>query len=708
LLLESLGYTLRNERPARGEMSDIRFNFKSVNCWLVVAVAVAFWLRFSRLGDFDNQYYTATVASMLQSVGNFLFASFDPAGIVMVDKPPVSFWIQAIPGAIFGVSSWSVTLPQIVAGTLAVVILYFAIKPAFGRVAALSACFVLAVIPASVVIDSRNEPDSLLSLALLIAAFFIMRAVRTRGWRWLIAFALAMGIGFNIKMLVAFVPLPAFLIYYIVATRMPLPQVLVRAGVATLIVFFASISWLSLVALTPPEARPYVGSTQDDSIWTLALKYNGLDRFNSFIDPRRGSIPLIMRSAPPNQTGQSLNPRGSVEDRTGNQRFRQQQRLPIAPGAGRTLGQPVPAPEGLGYPLLGVGGQSVGPPSNVLNARGTGFLSLLSNPFAGQLGWLLPLGLFSLMAVLASLLSDQVYRHPAKLVVSIRESEPASQVILWGGWFATAVVVFGLASATTTHPYYLVGVAVPLAAILGISTAILWKCFQEGKVLAWVMPGALVGGVIYQIHNSNDSVGDWALALVSAIFMLAGLIMIVAVWKRLTSEPLAVGAVTAGFLSLLVIPMAVAITSGGRIAGPGLANIRPATAPPVEQRANDVEMITAFINKQGDSGSIVTVGTVNAREASPFIIAGVSAAAIGGFSGRDPVFSLDSFRSMVQRGELRYFLMPRERALGRQIGSSSHDRILEEIRLNWEDLSLAAGLPPGTIYRQGSVKSAFD
>ena len=119
-------------------------------------------------------------------------------------------------------------------------------------------------------------------------------------------------------------------------------------------------------------------------------------------------------------------------------------------------------------------------------------------------------------------------------------------------------------------------------------------------------------------------------------------------------------------------------------------------------------MITAFINKQGDSGSIVTVGTVNAREASPFIIAGVSAAAIGGFSGRDPVFSLDSFRSMVQRGELRYFLMPRERALGRQIGPSSHDRILEEIRLNWEDLSLAAGLPPGTIYRQGSVKSAFD
>ena len=72
------------------------------------------------------------------------------------------------------------------------------------------------------------------------------------------------------------------------------------------------------------------------------------------------------------------------------------------------------------------------------------------------------------------------------------------------------------------------------------------------------------------------------------------------------------------------------------------------------------------------------------------------------------MFSLDSFRSMVQRGELRYFLMPRERALGRQIGASSQDRILEEIRLNWEDVSLAVGLPPCTIYRQGSVQNASD
>ena len=72
---------------------------------LIVALGVGGVLRLSRLGDFDNDYYTATVASMLQSVHNFAFGSFDPAGVVMVDKPPASFWLQAVPASIFGANA---------------------------------------------------------------------------------------------------------------------------------------------------------------------------------------------------------------------------------------------------------------------------------------------------------------------------------------------------------------------------------------------------------------------------------------------------------------------------------------------------------------------------------------------------------------------------------------------------------------------------
>ena len=56
------------------------------------------------------------------------------------------------------------TVPPVIAGTLAIVTLYMAIRPAFGRIVAVSAALALALIPSSVAIDSRNEPDSLQSL----------------------------------------------------------------------------------------------------------------------------------------------------------------------------------------------------------------------------------------------------------------------------------------------------------------------------------------------------------------------------------------------------------------------------------------------------------------------------------------------------------------------------------------------------------------
>ncbi|MBI4329290.1 MAG: glycosyltransferase family 39 protein, partial [Chloroflexi bacterium] len=152
--------------------------------WLLLAVALGAWLRFARLGDFHNNYYTATTASMLTSVKNFFFGSFDPGGVVTVDKPPVAFWIDSIPAAIWGVEAWTVTLPQVLMGTASILVLYLAIKPAFGRLAAAASALLLAVIPASVVIDSRNEPDALLSFTLLLAAASIMQAARTGKWQW--------------------------------------------------------------------------------------------------------------------------------------------------------------------------------------------------------------------------------------------------------------------------------------------------------------------------------------------------------------------------------------------------------------------------------------------------------------------------------------------------------------------------------------------
>ena len=37
-----------------------------------------------------NEYYAACIKSMTQSFHNFFFVSFDPSGMVSVDKPPLA------------------------------------------------------------------------------------------------------------------------------------------------------------------------------------------------------------------------------------------------------------------------------------------------------------------------------------------------------------------------------------------------------------------------------------------------------------------------------------------------------------------------------------------------------------------------------------------------------------------------------------------
>ena len=159
---------------------------------MLLPIIVGTSLRVFRLGDYDNSYYTATVASMLDNAHNFLFASFDPAGIVMVDKPPAAFWLQAASASIFGVSKWSVTLPQILMGVASIAIVYWLVSSVYGRLSGLIAAMVLAVLPAAVVIDSRNEPDALVAFAALLAAFSIVKAVQTSSYRWYLIFGVVM------------------------------------------------------------------------------------------------------------------------------------------------------------------------------------------------------------------------------------------------------------------------------------------------------------------------------------------------------------------------------------------------------------------------------------------------------------------------------------------------------------------------------------
>ena len=156
---------------------------------------------------------------MSKSWHNFWYASFDPAGFITVDKPPVALWFMVICVKIFGLHGWSIVLSSVLFGIGSVYLIYKMVKPTFGPLTARIAAFFMTITPI-VVADSRtNNMDATLVFFLLLAGWVLQRAVRKRrGWLVLVSFALV-GVAFKIKMFQAYMVLPALYLYYSVASR---------------------------------------------------------------------------------------------------------------------------------------------------------------------------------------------------------------------------------------------------------------------------------------------------------------------------------------------------------------------------------------------------------------------------------------------------------------------------------------------------------
>ena len=80
-----------------------------------------------------NDYYSAAVRSMSSSWHNFLFASFDPSGVMTVDKPPLALWVQALSVRVFGFHPLSILVPQALMGVASVALVYDLVRRRFGR-----------------------------------------------------------------------------------------------------------------------------------------------------------------------------------------------------------------------------------------------------------------------------------------------------------------------------------------------------------------------------------------------------------------------------------------------------------------------------------------------------------------------------------------------------------------------------------------------
>jgi 4-amino-4-deoxy-L-arabinose transferase-like glycosyltransferase len=261
---------------------------------LLTATAVLYLSELSASG-YGNTFYAAAAQAGSQSWRAWFFGSLDAQNFITVDKPPASLWVTGLSARVFGVNSWSVMAPQALMGVAAVAVLYCAVRRAFpnpnhGAAAGLLAGAALAVTPAAALMFRFNNPDALLVLLLIVAAYCLMRAVSAASWRWLVLVGIAMGTAFLTKMLQGFLVLPGFgLAYLLFAPTSFTRRVLHLFGAAAALTVAAGW-WVLAVQLTPTSSRPYIGGSTDNTVLDLALGYNGINRI---MGHHREGTPLV-------------------------------------------------------------------------------------------------------------------------------------------------------------------------------------------------------------------------------------------------------------------------------------------------------------------------------------------------------------------------------------------------------------------------------
>ncbi|WP_051498954.1 glycosyltransferase family 39 protein [Nocardia sp. BMG51109] len=245
----------------------------------LLAVTAVLYLWNLGASGWANQFYAAAVQAGSTSWKAMLFGSSDAANAITVDKIPGALWPMDLSARLFGFNSWSLLVPQALAGVAAVGVLYATVRRVGGHWSAIFAGAALALTPVAALMFRYNNPDALLVLLLTVAAYCVLRAIEKDSAAWWLPLAgVAVGFGFLTKMMQAFLVLPAFALVYLLAAQVPWRARIVRSVAAVLALVVSAGWYLVLVELWPADSRPYIGGSQDNSIVELTLGYNGFGR----------------------------------------------------------------------------------------------------------------------------------------------------------------------------------------------------------------------------------------------------------------------------------------------------------------------------------------------------------------------------------------------------------------------------------------------
>lgn len=427
-----------------------------------------------RGGDFS--FYQASARSMSESWPALFSGAFDPSATVTLDKLSGFAVPQALSFRLFGHSTAALAFPQVVEGLVTLWACSLVGLRWAGVGTGLVAAAAAGSTPVFVSMFAHPMEDGMVTAALAVALLCWQHAALTGRWWPLVTAGLAVGVGFQAKMVQAWFVLPALLLGTLLASArhdgrpFRFGTRVVRAGVLGIVAIAASLSWVTALALTPSGSRPWADGSTDDSPLAMVFGYNGIDRFLP------GAVPGSVRSFA----------------------------VPFGPHTWR-------------------GGPA-------------GFGKLLGPHLASQVAWLLPAALFGVVVAAVVLVRRRRAERPGTLGSPFGHAfdtrAGAATVAVLVVWFGTAAAVLSVAAVPHTAYVAAIGVQLALLAALGWRGAVgLVRAQARGlRALPVVLAVAQLGWVVFLARGTAmPSVLAVPAIAVSTVAVVATL---VAVWRR--------------------------------------------------------------------------------------------------------------------------------------------------------------------------------
>ncbi|MBY6998455.1 dolichyl-phosphate-mannose--protein mannosyltransferase [Clostridium botulinum] len=688
-------------------MKKIKFTKENIALSLILILSLILNLANLNIEGYANQYYAAGVKSMTLSLKNFFFISFDPASFVSIDKPPLGFWIQAIFAKIFGFSGWSIILPQAIAGVVSVGLIYVIVKRSFGTAAGLISAICLAVTPVFVAVSRNNTCDNLLVLTLLLACLVLSKASEKGKLKYLLISLAIIGIGFNIKMLQAYMIIPAIYITYLLSNAVSFKKRIVHLMAGTIILILVSLSWAFIVDLIPEGNRPYVGSSTNNSVMELIIGHNGLERLGiGSKSTQSGGAPGGMdgknqqktdgtSSATKNKNSeQTSKENGQTGGETPSIDNDQMQGQPPSMDNGEMQGAPPntqdggkgnanpPSGDGKGPGGIPPGDNGMQKPNGggmggTFGGQEVASVARLfsNNSLSDQIIWLFPLALFGFIAAAIKEKLNKTFDNKRKL-----------SLVLWSMWLLPEFIYFSFTKGLF-HPYYLTMLAPPIAALAGIGIVSMWELYNEEGWKSWILPVGLIADGLTQIlilsYYYNISNTAKILTTTVAVLCIVSSIILAIVNLRKNKKDILKfknikfkkSLVTIALMGLLITPLVCSATTilypmSGTFPSAGLSlmtNKQKDGFNMGDPNSGNTKLIEFLKSHKTNEKYLLVTSSTNGYASDIIINTGESVMALGGFFGTDKVITLDEFKKLVNNGEVRYVMV------GGMGGNSSSD-----------------------------------